>query len=215
MKPNLTPEQAEAILKRDDLNTIEKSSKGKNLSVDERKRLEKIVKAGSVKLPQQIATAKPGNTERAYLTQKRRNRVFDLRSADFSIREMAEKLGCSTNTIVKDLRALDAQLNATIDLTQTQRHVNNLLRMHERVIVRCQSEIERKGLTGNELSSMLSCIQKAGDAIARLKENVGVIPKAITNVRAELSGPDAAPLAMGTVVVYLPENGRTAQGTEP
>lgn len=217
MKPALTPEQAKAILKRDDLNTIEKAGKGKNLSTAERKRLEAVAREEDIQLPRQITTERkprPGRTERYYLTEKRRNRVFDLRLADYSIREIADKLKASTQTIVNDLKALDRELSQTIDLTQAQRHANRLLRVYERIVTRCQLEIE-KGISGAELSQMMGNMQKAQDAIMKLKQDVGALPKAITASRMEVSGPDSAPLAMGQVVVYLPSNGRETTQPEP
>jgi hypothetical protein len=206
MNPKITPDIASKILDKDDVNAVERASKGTPLSKEQRARLEKVAKrTATIKLPKQIETAAIGKAERGFLTAQRRNRVYSLRIQGLTLRQMAEILDCRPATVMKDCHALDAALAKTINTTNAAKHLNELLWRWEGQYARCEREIEN-GLSGSELAQAHSAQAVALKEIAKLKQDAGIIPKVPTQL--EHSGPDSQPMAMGRVVLYLPDNGR-------
>jgi hypothetical protein len=143
-----------------------------------------------------IKTVDPKDFEGTWNQRLRRRNVYQLRMLNKSVREIVAKTGCSSATIIADLKAIDAVLRKTIDRTQADAILNERLGNLEAL-----RDIALKGVDtshGNQQIGYLNTAVKLEEQIAKLLQDAGVLRKA--TARHELTAPDGQPLPAAATV---------------
>jgi hypothetical protein len=193
---NITPEDARALLHRDQVNRLRRvAEKGGLLTEPDRRRLRAVVRRAQTRPKaeqREKQTTLP--TEREFLQRQRRRKVYVMRLRNHTIRDMADELKVDKNTILRDLKAIDAALQTQIDPAHATMITNERLADLEAVrLIALEALPETEG---NERAALLNTITKASEVMIGLLQDSGTLPKA--GRRLELTGPDGKPFTMPT-----------------
>jgi hypothetical protein len=195
---NISAEDAEAILKRDELNKLEGLTKrGRLLTEKDRSQLRRVIRRAKRNrnvLPpvkkKQLETPPLKSLEGRYLTRVRRRQVYMLRMQNKTVREMCEALQAGPATIIEDLKQIDEALKKDIDSALGTEILNEkLLELEGLKVMAIQGAEDSEG---NEQIGYLNTAAKINELQAKLLQDAGIIRKVAA--KHELTGKDGAPL---------------------
>jgi predicted transcriptional regulator len=189
-KSKLTPEQAQAVLDKHDLNVIEKVSKGGTLSATERETLQAIASKTRQNSPTPETDA--GNIkkiERDYLKELTRRKVYEMRLRGMSLRDMAAELGVSKEKVHKALKEVNGQLLATLKPLEAQKLMNESLKNFDFIIQEATKAIAT-AQSENGRAAFMNALDRATQNRAKLIQEMGLVD--VAPIRVETSGPGGA-----------------------
>ena len=148
-----------------------------------------------------------------FTQRQRRASIYAMKLQGYTIREMAKELSAGVQTIVNDLRSMEAALNETIDTTQGNAILNETLADLEAGRV-----IALRGLRnskGNERIGYLNSATKISEVKIALLQNAGLLPTATRKLQH--AGPDGGllPTVSGVTVVIHTGVSREEEEGEP
>jgi hypothetical protein len=124
----------------------------------------------------QTITANPDSIEGKYKQRVRRLKVFQMRMMNCTVREMAAELRAGTNTIIADLKDIDAALAKTIDRGQANAILNEKLSEFEALMGLALKGVKES--SGSVQIGYLNTVLKIESLAIRLLQDAGVLPRA-------------------------------------
>jgi hypothetical protein len=194
LETKLSPEQAQTVLDRDIVNIMEKVSAGKTLTDAERKKFEKLVKKARVGHSRTTPVEEESSNRRERNIQKevRRNKVFELRIAGKTVREIAAILHCNKDTVVKDMDDLSDEFKKAIPPSKAGEFFKRQL---ETLTMLKRKAMELMETTEQD-TVRLGCmnrIESITDKETKMLQDAGLL--AVAPIKLEQTGANGGPIA--------------------
>lgn len=208
----LTAREARTVLKANAANIPEhtkailrKVAANRPLTDRERGLLEGVIVNAERKARGRQNQTEGGRTSRAerdFGKAIRRRRVLECRMRNLDIREIAEEVGCDKNTVLKDLRALEAEFAAFNPAENRAILAEQIANMD--TLIRENTALAAKFTAPSAKAAFLRNAAQAQAEKNRLLESVGVIKVAPKQIHA--AGPDGGPIPIEATakIVLLP-----------
>lgn len=196
----LDAESADAVLKRDLINTLKKVEAGKPLTSDERDRMKQIVRKRERRKIEETADVAAGcgkkvaKFEQDFYEATRRMEVYELRLAGFSLSQIAKEMQVKRETVSADLRFIDRALRAGISPEKAKQVIQE--RLMDFATARRLAMQEFRASAGTIKAAFLNTFMVVCDRETALLQDAGLICKA--PLRLEHTGPDGKPIQTET-----------------
>lgn len=182
---------------------LSKIARNKPLTDRERGMLEGVIVNAERKARGGTKADEPeSRAERNFARAARRRRVLECRMRNLDIRQIAEEVGCDKNTVLKDLRALEAEF-AAFNPAENRAMLAEAIAAQD-ILIRENAALAAKFSAPSAKAAFLRNAAAAQAEKNRLLEAVGVIKVVPKQIRA--AGPDDGPIPVEATakIVLLP-----------